>query len=317
MNYKVILTSNITYSTYNITSVIKSMRYETNIEEQPDKLSIDLIDFIEVSEGSQIKLYIDDKPIFLGYVFEIEVSRNEDITLTVYNSKRYLKNKSTYILKGYSVNDVFSRVCQDTGLRYTIDETITKTIIPSVILENKTLFEILTYASSQHFFQTGEFLILRDNFGVLTLLNAKNLITNIKISELSSIIDYKFSSSIDKNTYNAVKLENLEKKISAYSSDKNSISKWGYLLYYDKVEEKYNPAQLQMKANIYLNFYNKKNQEISITSLGNINIIAGNGVYVQLESIQNIITNTPYFVTKCTHNFEENTHKMSFELELK
>ena len=70
--------------------VNSGINWETNIAEQPGKLTFEYIDQenISISEGSPVSFKIDGQGIFFGYVFKKGRSKNGKIPITAYDQMR-------------------------------------------------------------------------------------------------------------------------------------------------------------------------------------------------------------------------------------
>ena len=126
---------------------------------------------------------------------------------------------------------------------------------------------------------------------------------------------YNYSSSIDSNTYNQIKLayENKNKgTLDVYiSKSSKSINKWGLLQYYEKIED---PRVAKLKGKVLLQMYNKVSRTLSITNaLGSLKVRAGCLLPVIL-SLYDIKVSSYMLVDKVTHTFENGSHTMDLEL---
>ena len=98
--------------------------------------------------------------------------------------------------------------------------------------------------------------VMYDDFGKITLKSLEDMKTNILIDK-DTAISYDYSSTIDSNTYNKVKLvfdNDKTKKRDVYiaQSSKN-MNKWGVLQLYETLQEGENG---KAKADALLKLYN-------------------------------------------------------------
>ncbi|MEY8322163.1 hydrolase, partial [Lachnospiraceae bacterium 46-61] len=84
--------------------------------------------------------------------------------------------------------------------------------------------------------------VLYDDFGYLFLRDMEDMILDDFLINKNNIRDYSYTTSIDDNTYNKIKLayDNKEtgvREIFQTQNDEN-MAKWGTLQYYEKVNSK-------------------------------------------------------------------------------
>ena len=192
---------------------------------------------------------------------------------------------------------------EDTGYR-----------IESRVEDNKTLFDIIQTALDYTVQNTGDLYVLYDNFGELTLHAAQDMRVPL-IIDADTAENYDYESSIDKDTYNKIKLsyENKDegKRDIYISQDSENINQWGVLQYYEKIDENVNG---KAKADALLSLYNSKTRNLSVKSaFGDIRVRGGSSVIVNLDigdvSLQNYM-----LVEKAKHNFSEGYHTMDLTL---
>ena len=292
------------------------IKWETERAGSPGKLTFTVLkdDIIDFQEGNPVKLIVDGKGLFFGYVFS--KSRNKDglIKVTAYDQLRYFKNKDTYIYTNKTAAALLKMLVDDFKLKWGIVED-TGYAIPKKIEDNKTLFDIVQNALDDTLRITKNMYVLYDDYGRITLKNIKNMKLDLLIDE-ETAEDFDYTSSIDSNTYNQVKLvyENEEtgKRDVYIVKDSSNINKWGILQYFDKLKSQEGG---QAKAEALLKLYNKKTRNLSIKdAFGDIRVRAGSTIAVNLN-IGDIIVQNYMMVEKCTHTFVDNHHSMTLSLK--
>jgi len=268
---------------------------------------------INFSEGDAVRMKVDDMPVFYGFIFQKQRSKNETIQVTAYDQLRYFKNKDTYVYENKTASQVIRMIANDFNLNVgSIEET--SFIIPSRIEDNSSLFDIVQNALDLELQNKKEMYCLYDDFGKLTLKNIANMKLNLLIDE-SSAEDFSYSSSIDNNTYNQIKLaydnESSGKRETYVVKDSSKINSWGILQYYEKLQKGENG---QAKAEALLNLYNKKTRSLKVNNcLGDTSCRAGSMIIVKLN-LGDITTSNYMLVEKATHNFNNDQHLMSLIL---
>lgn len=127
--------------------------------------------------------------------------------------------------------------------------------------------------------------------------------------------DFDYTSSIDKQTYNKIKLtyenEKTGKREVYITQDGNHMNLWGVLQYHETLQNEIGAAE---KANALLKLYNQKTRHLTVKNvLGDISIRAGTLLIVNLN-LGDIIANTYMLVEKVKHTFRENQHQMDLTL---
>ena len=296
--------------------VEEGIKWETERAGSPGKLTFTVLkdNIIDFQEGNPVKLIIDGKGLFFGYVFS--KSRNKDglIKVTAYDQLRYFKNKDTYIYTNKTAAAVLKMIVDDFQLKWGIVED-TGYAIPKKIEDNKTLFDIVQNALDDTLRLTKNMFVLYDDFGRITLRNIKNMKLDLLIDE-ETAEDFDYTSSIDSNTYNQVKLvyenEKTGKRDVYITKDSGNINKWGILQYYDTLKSQEGG---QAKAEALLRLYNKKTRNLSIKdAFGDIRVRAGSTIAINLN-IGDLIVQNYMMVEKCTHTFTDNHHSMTLTLK--
>ena len=113
-------------------------------------------------------------------------------------------------------------------------------VLPPRIEDNSTLFDIIYNALESTEKYNRQKYVLYDDFGSLSLKNIANLAVNILIDSETGE-NYKYSSSIDDQTYNKIKLvydnKNTGQRDVYIAQESSKMNEWGMLQYYDKLSE--------------------------------------------------------------------------------
>lgn len=281
----------------------------------PGKLTFTTIKVpgMNFAEGDAVCFYYDDKPVFMGYVFQKKRDKEHRIEVTCYDQLRYLKNKYTYVFENKTATQIIKALCADFGLvTGTMDNT--SYVIPAIAEENKAALDIALTVLEETLVNTGDMYVLYDDFGKITVRNMANMKTNVLIGE-DTAENFDYTSSIDDETYNSIILYYKEddNTIKLYTaSDSNKINEWGTLRYFEEVKNK---AIAQNKANSLLKLYNKKTREFKVNGAFGCTDIRGGTLIPVIMNVGDIIVNNYMMVEKVTHNFDENHYTMDLTLE--
>ena len=260
---------------------------------------------LNVTEGNPVRLRWNGLNVFYGFIFKIEKDKEPVLSITAYDQLRYFKNKDTYVINGKTAGEVLELIAADFELQ-TGDVEDTGYVIPSLVEDGKSLFDIMQDCLDQTLMNVGEMYVLYDDFGSLSLKNIANLAVNILIDSETGE-NYKYSSSIDDQTYNKIKLvydnKNTGQRDVYIAQDSSKMNEWGMLQYYDKLSEGENGKE---KVGSLLQLYNRKSKSFQITNaIGDVSVRAGCLLPVILNlgvaKVQSMM-----LVESCKHVFNEN-----------
>lgn len=265
---------------------------------------------LDFTEGNLVNLIVDGVRMFAGIVFIKSRDKGNTISVTAYDQLRYLKNKDTYVYEDMTVDKLVNTMAKSFGL---ICGTLENTKFNiSRVEENKSWFDMILSALEVTLMNTGKMYVLYDDFGKLTLKNIENMKIPILVdNEVAENFDY--STSIDSNTYNQIKLYYKNQLIHVEKDDTN-IKKWGVLQLSETIEEITEDALT--KAKTMLERYNSKTRTLTVKNvLGDTRVRAGNSIGIYL-SLGDMVANQYMLIEKCTHTFKENEHYMDLTMWL-
>lgn len=324
MKNQLIIQDNINGKIYDISDfVVGKITHETTMDAQAGKLSFSLQstnDLPVFNEGSVVSFKNNDNGVFFGFLFKVEEQESK-ISFTAYDQMRYLKNKDSMVISGHTASTLFGSICKDKKIKYSIINASSYRI-PDKIMDGNTYFEIIDYGISQTLINDGKWFYIYDDFGVVKFVNLNSLRTNFIAGPHNIIKSHTFTSSIDEDTYNQIKLlkenkETLKREIYIVK-DSNTINQWGLLQYYETVDEDANEAQIKERADMLLALKNRKTRAVKLPCIGDNSVRAGSGIIINIPSLEryNIINNRYHLVKSCTHSYENDYHSMNIEVEL-
>ena len=296
-------------------AVQEGITWSTERKGSPGELTVKVIkdDVVEFTEGDAVRLKVNGSNIFYGFVFKKKRSKDKIITVTAYDQLRYLKNKDTYVYENKTAGEVIQMIAADFQMQCGfIEDTGFK--IASRVEANKTLFDIIQSALDLTLQNQKYMYVMYDDFGKITLKGLDNMRLNILIDEETGE-NYDYTSSIDSDTYNRVKLtydnEKTGKREVYISQDSDHMNTWGVLQYYDTLQKGENG---KAKADALLELYNVKTRNLTIkNAFGDVRVRAGSMVVVIMDlgdmKLKNLM-----LVEKCKHEFKESQHFMTLTL---
>lgn len=281
----------------------------------PGKLRFCVVrdEVLKVEEGDAVKLAVDGTELFYGFVFTKSSSgrSRQLLDVTAYDQLRYFKNKDTYVYTNKTAGEVIRMIADDFRLHVGIIAD-THYVIPSRTEDNVSLFDIVQSALDETLKAETKLYVLYDDVGAITLRDAESMKLNLVVNA-GTAGDYAYTSSIDTQTYNQIKVvcENGDKRRIFIAKDGSNINRWGLLQYTDTVESAASGAK---KADALLGLYNQKTRNLSVSdALGDLRVRAGSSVVVQL-SFDDISVQGYMLVEKVTHRFKDGQHLMDLKL---
>ena len=296
-------------------AVEEGITWQTDRYGSPGELNFTVIrdSVLKIGSGDAVRLTVDGTGIFFGFVFQMAPKKGGTMEIKAYDQLRYFKNKDTYVYENKTAGELLQMLCADFNLNAgQIEDTGYK--IESRVEDGQTLFDIMQNALDITLLNTGQMYVMFDDFGALALRNISGMAYNLLISE-NTAEDYKYTVSIDGETYNQIKLvfdnEETGKRDVYMTKHTGNINKWGILQYYDTLQKGENGVA---KAEALLSLYNKETRNLSISNaLGDVNIRAGCMIVAMLDLGDMQLSNL-MLVEKCKHTFQENVHFMDLTL---
>ena len=296
-------------------AVEEGITWQTDRYGGPGELNFTVIrdSVLKIGSGDAVRLTVDGTGIFFGFVFQMAPKKGGTMEIKAYDQLRYFKNKDTYVYENKTAGELLQMLCADFNLNAgQIEDTGYK--IESRVEDGQTLFDIMQNALDLTLLNTGQMYVMFDDFGALALRNISGMAYNLLICE-NTAEDYKYTVSIDGETYNQIKLvfdnEETGKRDVYMTKHTGNINKWGILQYYDTLQKGENGAA---KAEALLSLYNKETRNLSISNaFGDVNIRAGRMIVAMLDLGDMQLSNL-MLVEKCKHTFQENVHFMDLTL---
>ncbi|MFY0521314.1 XkdQ/YqbQ family protein [Lysinibacillus sp. UGB7] len=296
-------------------AVEEGIEWETHRKGSPGKLTFNIIkdDVLGFHEGDAVRFDYDGHKIFFGFVFTKKRNNNRIISVTCYDQLRYFKNKDTYVYANKTAAQVLQMISEDFKLQTGIVAN-TKHKIPSRVEDNQELFTVMGNAISETTLNTGDLYVLYDDYGKLNLRDIKMLKSDLLIDEESGE-SFEYTTSIDENTYNKIKLVRENKKTGKreifIAQDSSKMNEWGVLQMVDKLDEKGNG---KAKADAMLKLYNQKSRKLHINKVfGDPTIRGGTTLGVQMYLGDLTVANF-MMVETVKHIFKESDHRMDLKL---
>lgn len=293
----------------------EGLTWKTERKGVPGQLNFKVLDDgeIKIEEGNAVSFKVNGEKVFYGFVFTLKRDKDKLISITCYDQLRYLKNKDTYVYNNKTAGELIKMIAEDFEMNCG-DIADTGYKIPSRVEDNTTLFDMIQNALDLTLENKKEMYVLYDDFGKLTLKNISSLVLDILVDEETGE-NFDYSSSIDSDTYNKVKLtfdnEDSGKRDVYIAQDRENMNKWGVLQYFDTLSKGENG---KAKADALLSLYNQKTKTLSIKNVfGDVRVRGGSMLIVQLN-LGDVVLDNFMIVDKCKHEFNSDAHFMDLTL---
>lgn len=296
--------------------VLGGVQWETAQKGEPGKLTFTVVkdDVISFNEGAKVTFSVDDKEIFVGYVFTKTRNKDHHIQVTAYDQLRYFKNQDVVVYKNKTASEVVAMLAADYQLTVgALDDTKHK--IKQRVEDGQTLFDIVENALKITQDSTSKVFVLYDDAGKITLKDIQSMKLQTVIDD-ETAEDFDYTSSIDGETYNYIKLvressTDGKRVISVDVKDDKNIAQWGRLQYFEKISDNIN---LKAHAEKLLKQYNHKTRTLRIQgALGDPSVRAGCMLPVMLN-LGDIIHNSYLICQRVVHTWEQGHHSMDIEM---
>lgn len=262
--------------------------------------------------GSEIRVLKDTRELFRGAIFEHEISINGDQSLTAHDYNTYLTRSSdTVRFVNRKASQILVELCKKYGIK-TGAIADTKYVIPRHIIRGKTLYDIVITALTTTQKATGKRYRVRNNKGLLELIEVSKQVKRLVIENNKNVIDASFKESIE-DVKTKVKLTggDEDKPVTVEVSSVKSKS-YGVMQHYEHDSDVTTVKALKPLADALLKELSKPAQEFSINAMGDIDITSATTVIVD-ETMTGI--KGAFYVSSDSHKWDAGgLHTMSLTL---
>lgn len=268
---------------------------------------------VEFEEGDEVSVKISQTWMFKGYIFSKSRNKDGEVKFTCYDQLRYLKAEEAVVIENMTVGEITKDIIKSRELKAgTIRDSSFK--IPAIVRDKISFLDLIQLSIESTTAETGEHFIFYDRFGKLTLCPLKHMKRNIVIDS-SVAEDFDYESSIDKDTYNIIRVSSESAKDGATvyvtARDKENIDKWGML---QKTLEADNGWSATTISNRALELFNSKTKTLKLTNcMGAVEVIGGAVIIVNLD-LGDMVVSKNMIVDAVTHRVEDGLYSMDLEL---
>ena len=319
MLYELLIQNKGSGQIYNVTNAVTSADWTTQRCDQPGKFTFSVLQTGDwhMEEGDVVRFSIDGELQFYGWVFTRSENRWKEVNVTCYDRIRYLKANASYAFYAMSAGEIIQQIAGDLQLT-TGSITDTGYKLPSLVEQDKSCIDIIQDALQQTLLNTGKVFVLYDDGQGLALQESASMMSDVVLGDKSLLTDYTYTTDIDKQTYNSIKLvqpnEETGRADVYLTEDSGNIGQWGLLQLYQQVDDDKNEAQIKAQGTAMLEYYNHVLRSLKTSSLGVPGLRAGQMVLIKSEQIGDGGLSQYVLIEKASHHFENQIHTMDLEM---
>ncbi|MFD2671031.1 XkdQ/YqbQ family protein [Marinicrinis sediminis] len=302
-------------------SIVKSMTWSGEREQGFRKLELDLNNtkngltpVLQIEEGKEILMLYQDEEIFRGFIFSSTMDMNGGMSIVAYDANIYLtKTTDSRRFRHHTATQIIHQLCQDYDIPFGVLED-TEYVHPSLIMRNKTLWDMMITALTETFNQTGERFFIYSAKGKLELRKVKTA-SPFLLQSGFSLLDLSCSRSIE-DLRNQIRLkvgDEIDYTDLSLINDPPSIERYGLMQHEESMDAGTNKSQLDQRARQLLRELNQVKKEISVEAIGDIRVTSGSSVRVK-ETMNQV--DAIYYVVSDSHSFSNGVHQMSLGLSI-
>lgn len=295
---------------WDVRQLVTNVKWTTDMNYSAGELNFDLIeerDGFGVRNGDIVAFDWNGHNVFKGYVFKTELKQGKTFSVTAYDALRYFKSSDSMVFSTQTLAQRFTTICKYLKLKNKVIKT-PKHKLKAELADNKSYFSMLESAIKQTYTATGERYYIRDNYGTVELRRYPFKELNMIIGDESLLTDYTLTRSIEQaaNVVKVVKSSTKKGKttVSTEMAKGNTVKKWGKLVHIETTAKKLNSAQMKTLAKQTLKRLNKQTTQLKLSTVGNIDLQAGNSVVISVDKLRDMGIGTKrYLIRRAVHNF--------------
>lgn len=316
MDISILYQNNVTGDAHDITTLCKAAKLTTKRTGYPGTLEATFLEDANIQWSHGGILVVKDGNVgkFYGYVFKIGDTQDGVTAITAYDQTRYMKGKETYVFTGKRADQIVQEIAEDFEIEVG-QLANTGYVIPSLVADAKTLFDIALDALDRTLINSGKMFFLWDDFGKLTLSDVEKCKLDLFLGDDSLVTSYTHTTDIDSETYNRIKLTRDNKETGKRDlyvfQDSDHMKLWGVLQDYESVAEDMNEAQIKERGNQMLELYNRPKSSFKLNAIADLSIRAGYAVYIGIAKLG---VSAFYIVEECSQNLIDETMSLTLKV---
>jgi len=302
--------------TFNITPLVKSIRWAGDIRQAARKMEIDMVYSRDENQpkyipplASLLILQNDGREIIRTLPFENGRDTGNNLKITSYTHAKYLLNsKSTKKYQNVTADAIIRQLCGEFGISVG-DIPATGVTLSKLILRNKNIWDMCITALTETSKRNGKKYQIRFKEGKLNVIEKGKQTVRWVIKRGSNLISANYSESIE-DMRNRIVIVGDNDKIIADVKNEDLIKRYG-LLQELKQESNISKGEAQTIAANMLKELGKVFQEASVECIGIDDVEAGDAIEIR-EDLTGL-TGT-FYVDTDEHTLTNGIHTMRLKL---
>ncbi|MGE6488519.1 XkdQ/YqbQ family protein [Paenisporosarcina sp. NPDC076898] len=264
-----------------------------------------------INNSEVVQFYDGTVRIFVGVVFNTVINESGDMTVTCYDRNYYtLKSTTSRQFKNKKASDIIKQLATDFGIPVgTIEDT--GFVIPTLILRNHSLYDMMLKALVITKKQTGKRFFFGSENGKLTIKQHKNNVTPWILAAGSNLISASYSVSIEDTKTQVQVTGGKDNKFTHTVKSANTQKLYGIMQHYEEMDEKSTSSQVKQRAETLLKEMAVINDQADVSAIGINGVVTGCGVYIR-EPMTGLAGG--YYVTSDSHTYASSGHTMQLEI---
>lgn len=265
---------------------------------------------LNVEDGHSVIFLWKGQELFRGMFIIQEQSRRKILTAKAYDvGIRLANNKDTFCYTNKTASDIFIDVCGRFGIPAG-EVANTGYVIPELPKPKTTGWDVVCDALALTYKATGVRYYPTVRGEAMSLLERRRNILQWVVETGVNLEDYALTKSIERVRTRIVLLSS-EGEVLARAQNDALESKIGIFQEVVRIDDQMNSGQLEQLVNATLAENNEATQNLSISALGQVDVIAGRGVFIGIKPLD---ISKSFYVESDAHTFDRRHHSMTLNL---
>jgi hypothetical protein len=268
---------------------------------------------LTLEKGCEVRVNDKGAELFRGIIFADGIDGAGSLTITAYDRNIYLtKNTDTRKFEKVTASTIIKTLCNAFGIPMgTIEDT--GYIIPKMVFDNKTLWDMMVMALTYTKKQTGKQFFIFTDKGKLCVARFTKPTSRVVFEPGVNLTSMSRDTSIE-DIATRLRLYGKGKKnakIDISVSDDALVKKYGVLQALESPDNSTTTSAAKQKATTRLNELKTQKDEVKIDALGIDTVVSGSAIYLVADLVG---ASGGYYVASDSHTYEGDTHTMSLRL---
>ena len=265
---------------------------------------------LNVEEGHSVIFSWKGEELFRGMFIMQEQSRRKTLTAKAYDvGIRLANNKDTFCYTNKTATDIFVDVCGRFGIP-TSEVADTGYVIPELPKPKTTGWDVVCDALALTYKATGVRYYPTAQGEKMSLLERRKNILQWVVETGINLEEYSLTKSIERVRTRIVLLSS-EGEVLARAQNDGLEQKIGIFQELVSIDDEMNNGQLEQLVNTTLAENNESTQNLTVKALGQVDVISGRGVFVNIKPLD---ISKSFYVESDTHTFDRRYHSMALDL---